>query len=54
MTRSSYSPDLGRCVYWLNDCMQRNLIDQANEKSIARAVSKVMKNIPEEECKKAF
>ena len=27
----------------------RNLIDQANEKCLARVVSKVVKNIPEEE-----
>ena len=44
-----YSPDLAPCDYWLNDCIKRNLTDQPNEKSLARAVSKVVKNIPEEE-----
>ena len=35
--------------YWLNDCVKRNLIDEANEKSLGRAVSKMVKNISEEE-----
>ena len=29
--------------------MKRNLIDEGNKKWLARAVSKVMKNIPKEE-----
>ena len=37
------------CEYWLNDCIKRNLIDEANEKSLTRAIFKVVKNIPEEE-----
>ena len=54
MPHPPYSPDLAPCDYWLNDYIKRNLIDQPNEKSLARAVSKVMKNIPEEEYKKTF
>ena len=40
--------------YWLNDCMKRNLMYQANEKCLARTISKLVKNIPEEEYKKNF
>ena len=54
MPHPPYSPDLVPCDYWLNDYIKRNLIDQPNEKSLARAVSKVVKNIPEEEYKKNF
>jgi histone-lysine N-methyltransferase SETMAR len=54
MPHPPYSPDLAPCDYWLNDYIKRNLIDQPNEKSLARAVSKVVKNIPEEEYKKTF
>ena len=43
-----YSPSLERCDYWLNDDIKRDLTDQLNEKSAARTVSKVVKNIPEE------
>jgi hypothetical protein len=48
------SPDLAPCEYWLNDYIKRNLTDQPNEKSLARAVSKMMRHIPEEEYKKNF
>ena len=34
--------------------MKHNLIDRPNEKSLAHAVSKVVKNIPEEEYRKTF
>ena len=44
-----HSPDLAPCDYWLNDYIERNLTDQENETSLARAVSKVVKNIPEED-----
>ena len=54
MPHPPYSPDLAPCDYWLNDYIKRNLTDQTNEKSLARAVSKVVKNIPEEEFKKTF
>ncbi|CAF3885412.1 unnamed protein product [Rotaria sp. Silwood1] len=54
MPHPPYSPDLAPCDYWLNDCIKHNLTDQLNEKSSARAVSKVVKNIPEEEYKKNF
>jgi len=54
MSHPPYSPDLVPRDYWLNDYIKRNLIDQPNEKSLARAVSKVVKNIPEEEYKKTF
>ena len=33
--------------------MKRNSIDQTNEKSLVRAIFKMVKNIPEE-CKKPF
>ena len=49
MAHPAYSPDLVPCAYWLNDFIKRNLMDQANEKCLAHAVSKVVKNIPEEE-----
>ena len=49
MTHPPYSPDLAPCGYWLNDYIKHNLIDEANQKSLTRAVSKVVKNIPEEE-----
>ena len=32
-----------------HDYIKRNLIDQTNEKCLARAVSKMVKNIPEGE-----
>jgi len=47
-----YSSDLAPCNYWLNDYIKSNLTDQPDEKSVARAVSKVVKNIPEEEFQK--
>ncbi len=34
--------------------LEENLTDQANEKSLARAITKIVKNIPEEEFKKTF
>jgi hypothetical protein len=49
-----YSPDLAPCDYWLNDYIKCRLIDQEDGRSLARAVSKVVKNIPEEEFKKTF
>ncbi|CAM4977764.1 unnamed protein product [Rotaria socialis] len=49
-----YSRDLAPCDYWLNDYIKQNLTDQPDEKSLARAVSKLIKNIPEEEFKKTF
>ncbi|CAM4960467.1 unnamed protein product [Rotaria socialis] len=49
-----YSPDLAPCDYWLNDYIKQNLTDQPDEKSLAHAVSKLIKNIPEEEFKKTF
>ncbi|CAF4930358.1 unnamed protein product [Rotaria socialis] len=49
-----YSPDLEPCDYWVNDYIKQNLTDQPDEKSLARGVSKLIKNIPEEELKKTF
>ncbi|CAF3737463.1 unnamed protein product [Rotaria socialis] len=43
-----YSSDLALCDYWLNYYIKQNLTDQPDEKSLARAVSKLIKNIPEE------
>ena len=53
-SQPSYSPDLASCDYWLNDYIKRKLTDQPNEKSLAYAVSKMVKNIPEEGFKKIF
>ena len=49
MAHLPYFPDLAPCDYWLNDYMKRNLIDEANEKCLGRALSKVVKSMPEEE-----
>ena len=54
MPHPLYSPDLAPCDYWLNDYIKNRLTDQPDEKSLARAVSKIVKNISEEEFKKAF
>ncbi|CAF4243266.1 unnamed protein product, partial [Rotaria sp. Silwood2] len=40
MSHPPYSSDLAPCDYWLNDYIKRNLNDQPDEKSLARAVSK--------------
>ena len=48
MAQSPCSCDLAPCDYWLNDYIKRNLIDQTNEKSLARVVSKMVENVPEE------
>ena len=48
MAHPPYSVDLALCDYWLNDYIKRNLIDQTNEKCLARAVSKMVQNISEE------
>ena len=48
MAHLPYSPGFASSDYWLNDCIKRNLTDRPNEKLLARAVSKVVKNIPEE------
>ena len=49
MSHRSYSSDLALCDYWINDDIKRNLTDQPDEKTSARAVvSKVMKKIPKE------
>ena len=50
----AYSPDLSPCDYWLNDYIKRNLEDYTDEKSLIKAVSKIVKNIPREEYKKTF
>ncbi len=54
LSHPPYSPDLAPCDYWLNDYIKSNLTDQPVEKLLVRAVSKVVKNIPEEELKKKF
>ena len=44
MSHRPYSSELAPYDYWLNEYIKRNLTDQPNEKSLARAVvSKVMK-----------
>ena len=52
MPHPPYSPDLAPCDYWLNDYTKNRLTDQLDEKSLARALSKIVKNISEEEFKK--
>ena len=49
MSHSPYSSDLAPCDYWLDDYIKRNLADQPGEKSLARAISRMMKKYPEEE-----
>ena len=45
MPHPPYSPDLAPCDYWLNDYIKNRLTDQADEKSLAREVSKIAKKI---------
>ena len=45
MPHSPYSSDLAPCDYWLNDYIKNRLTDQPDEKSLARAVSKIVKDI---------
>ena len=54
MVHPPYSSNLALCDYWLKDCVKRNLTDESNEKSLACAVSKMMRNVPEKEFQKAF
>ncbi len=49
-----YLPDLAPCDFWLNDYIKNRLTDQENEESLAQVVSRIVKNIPEEEFKKTF
>lgn len=49
-----YSPDLAPCDYWLNDYIKRNLTDEEDEKSLLKAVTKLVEEIPREEYKKTF
>lgn len=49
-----YSPDLAPCDYWLNDYIKRNLTDQKDEKSLIKAVTKIVMEIPKDEYKKTF
>ena len=51
MLHPPHPSELAPCDYWLNDYIKRNLLDKPNEKSLTRPVSKVLKNIPEEEFK---
>ena len=44
-----YSPDLASGDYWLSGYIKRSLIDEAIEKTLVRAVSKLEENISEEE-----
>ncbi|CAF4841416.1 unnamed protein product, partial [Rotaria socialis] len=47
-----YSPDLAPCDYWLNDYIKQNLTNQPDEKSLARAVSKLIKIFQKRNLKK--
>ena len=53
MAHPPYLADLVPCDYWLNVYVKRSFIEEATEKSLARAVSQVVRNIPEE-YKKCF
>ncbi|CAF3878384.1 unnamed protein product, partial [Rotaria sordida] len=54
MTYPPFSPGLVPCDFWLIDYIKRNLTDQTNENLLARGISKIIKNIAEEEFKKPF
>ena len=43
MAHPPYSPDVASCYYWLNEDIKRNLTDQPDERSLDRAISKMMK-----------
>lgn len=49
-----YSPDLSPCDYWLNDYIKRNLTDQKDEKSLIKAVTRLVEDIPQKEYRKTF
>ena len=53
ISHPSHSPDLAPCDFWLNDYIKKHLTDQENEESLAQAVSRIVKDIPEE-FKKTF
>ena len=54
MPHPPYLSDFAPYDYWLNDYIKRNLADCPNGKALARVVSKIVKNSPEEEFKKSF
>ena len=49
-----YSPDLSPCDYWLFDYIKKNLGDEENEETLAKSITKVVKNIPHSEYIKTF
>ena len=49
-----YLPDLSPCDYWLFDCIKKNLGDEENEETLAKSITKVVKNIPHSEYIKTF
>ena len=49
-----YSPDLAPCDFWLKDYIKRNLDDHEDIKSHRLAVTRLLREIPEEECRKTF
>lgn len=49
-----YSPDLAPCDFWLNDYIKSNLATQPDQKSLVKAVTKVLKEIPKDEYRKTF
>lgn len=50
----AYSPDLAPCDFWLNDYIKSRLTNHDNEKSLHKAVTNIILNIPEKEYKKTF
>ena len=49
-----YSLGLSPCDYWLFDCIKKNLGDEENEETLAKSITKVVKNIPHSEYIKTF
>lgn len=49
-----YSPDLAPCDFWLFDHIKSRLNDQPDEKSLIRAVTNILEEIPVSEYKKTF
>jgi [histone H3]-lysine36 N-dimethyltransferase SETMAR len=54
MPHPRYSPDLSPCDFWLFDYIKSNLEDYNDEKSLFKAVSKIVFSIPDQEYKKTF
>jgi len=49
-----YSPDLAPSDFWLNDYIKRHLEDYKDEKSLIKAVTRIVQEIPVQEYRKTF